>query len=190
MKKIFIPCLILGVTFMLNASFTHVKAMLGQWLIVKAWADSTHSATSVKPWPWLDSWPVAQLRVPRLHINQIVLAGDNGQSLAFGPGLRLGSAMPGEPGTTLVSGHRDTHFRFLQNLTLGDEIEIENSAGEQFSYRVEQFAVVGEQTQLTMPLQGSVLLLATCWPFDSPAATNKRFLVMASQQLKTKREVQ
>ena len=46
-------------------------------------------------------------------------AGDAGASLAFAPGNARGSALPGERGTAVVSGHRDTHVRFLAQLRVG-----------------------------------------------------------------------
>ncbi|HIF09988.1 MAG TPA: sortase, partial [Sneathiellales bacterium] len=55
-----------------------------------------------------------------------VLSGDAGSSLAFGPGHMFGTAIPGEPGLSIVAGHRDTHFAFLQHISVGDLLSIEN----------------------------------------------------------------
>jgi uncharacterized membrane protein YdbT with pleckstrin-like domain len=57
--------------------------------------------------------PVARLHVPELNIRQLVLAGDTGAALAWGPGLV--SSAPGllRAGHIVIAGHRDTHFRFL-----------------------------------------------------------------------------
>src|SRR5437870_11780628 len=51
-------------------------------------------------------------------------------ALAFGPGLVSGTAVPGAPGVAVVTGHRDTHFRFLQHLKSGDEIVVETRGGQ------------------------------------------------------------
>ncbi|HHO58625.1 MAG TPA: sortase, partial [Thiotrichales bacterium] len=99
------------------AGWIQAKAIVAQHLLEDAW-DSTgrQNETGVKPWPWADTWPMARLLVPAQGIDQIVLAGDSGSSLAFGPAFSLASARPGETGLTVISGHRDTHFRFIEKL--------------------------------------------------------------------------
>lgn len=167
-----------GIALMINGGYIQVKALLGQWLINKAWSQ-TSSAQRQKPWPWMDSWPVAKLEVPRLSIQQIVLEGDSGQSLAFGPGHRLASAMPGGQGTMLVSGHRDTHFRFLQNLQAGDDIRLHTPDDGQHYYRVESLQVVSADDRLLSDPTEHVLILATCWPFDELTPTDQRYVIVA-----------
>src|SRR5690606_25926119 len=67
-------------------AWLQAKAALAQVLLQSAWSQSRDSGDAVKPWPWADTHPVARLSVPRLAIDQIVLAGDAGRVLAFGPG--------------------------------------------------------------------------------------------------------
>jgi hypothetical protein len=72
-----------------------------------------------KPWPWADTWPVARLRMQHPSVDLIVLAGAYGRTLAFGPGHVTSSALPGQEGTVMLTGHRDTHFRFLKDVQTG-----------------------------------------------------------------------
>jgi sortase A len=161
--------------------YIHAKAMLAQALLERAWVKTIHGEHEVKPWPWADTWPVARLSVPRLNISLIVLAGDSGRTLAFGPGHNSGSAMPGSKGNSLVSGHRDTHFRFLQYLQPGDVVCIETSEGHRMTYRVESTAVIdARQAWLKNTLHTSRLNLVTCFPFDAIVpGGNQRYLVSA-----------
>ena len=112
-----------------SASWIHGKAFIAQQLLNHSWQktllnrdknntdrNNKKESKQHKPWPWADTWPVAKLSVPKLEINQIVLAGDSGSSLAFAPGYSLASASPNTVGTTLISAHRDTHFKFLKKL--------------------------------------------------------------------------
>ena len=121
-----------------------------------------------KPWPWADTWPVARLTVPRLKIDLIVLAGDNGRTLAFGPGHRFSSAAPGEKGSSLISAHRDTHFNFLQYLKPGDNIFIETAQAENLLFTVTTTQVVEMDNArfINDPLN-AYIHLATCYPFNS-----------------------
>jgi len=46
----------------------------------------------------------------------------DGATLAFGPGLSFASSTPGAHSPVMISDHRDTHCRFLQNLTKGERL--------------------------------------------------------------------
>lgn len=173
--------LVTGAALMVNGGYIQLKALLGQWLINKAWHESS-SVHQQKPWPWMDSWPVAKIHIPRLNIQQVILEGDSGQSLAFGPGHRLTSAMPGEQGTMLVSGHRDTHFRFLQKLQPDDEIRLVTPDGTAHFYQVETMDVLNADDSLISDPTEHFLVLATCWPFDQLTPTDQRYVVVARQR--------
>jgi sortase A len=151
-----------------SGSYVHAKAWLAQQLLERAWQRSEAGATAAKPWPWADTRPVARLHVARLGVNQIVLAGDSGRTLAFGPAWNEASATPGGAGTSIISGHRDTHFEFLRHVSIGDLIEIERH-GQTRRYRVSAHSVVDSRS--TRIAAGSTaaasrLLLVTCYPFD------------------------
>src|SRR5690606_10343236 len=109
-----------------------------------------------------------------------VLAGAQGNSLAFGPGHLMGSALPGE-GLTVIGGHRDTHFRFLRDLAPGQYLRLQTAAGELLSYRITHLEVVDVRSQpLLVDTQAQGLLLVTCYPFDSLDANGPlRLLVWA-----------
>ena len=116
-KKVLIVLLPLcGLWFMGQASYIHAKAVFAQLLLETAWTETLNGQKEVKPWPWADTWPIARLSAPALGISRIVLAGASGSSLAFGPGHLFGSSSPGEKGNVIISGHRDTHFSFLEKI--------------------------------------------------------------------------
>lgn len=163
-----------------TAAYIPTKALLAQWLLQHAWRQSEHATVAAKPWPWADTHPVARLQVSRLGVDQIVLAGDQGRTLAFGPGWVEASAAPGSGGYTIIGGHRDTHFRFLRDLKLGDEISVQAPGG-----RIERFVIdhteVADATQARLVLeQAPGLTLVTCYPFDALEAGGPlRYLVSA-----------
>jgi len=154
--------------FLVRGTWIFAKAQVAQVLLARAWEETRAGGRAVKPWPWADTWPVARLTVPRLGVDEIVLAGGNGQAMAFGPGHLNRSATPGSAGNIVVAGHRDTHFRFLRDLRPGDEILIEAVYGVPHRYRVTETAVVDFRDR--RPLAVSVeptLTLITCYPFDA-----------------------
>ena len=113
-----------GLGLLADAGWIHAKAALAQHLLAGAWARTRDGEARARPWPWADTWPLARLSVARLGVRRLVLAGASGRTLAFGPGHHAGTALPGAPGNAVISGHRDTHFRFLGELRPGDGILI------------------------------------------------------------------
>ena len=163
-----------------GAAYIHVKAVLAQTLLRDAWAQTLRGSRNVRPWPWADTWPVARLRAPRHDQHLIVLAGASGRTLAFAPGHLHGSAALAQPGRTVIAGHRDTHFAFLQQLRLGDELLLQDHAGFTHRFRVSDTRVVDSLTA-RLSLDGAKqLVLITCFPFDALAAGGPmRFVVLA-----------
>ena len=117
----------------------------------------------------------------------LVLAGDSGNVLAFGPGLALASARPGAAGTAVIAGHRDTHFSFLEELVDGDFLQLQLPDGSVRRYQVRGGRVV-DAAQETISMQGieEALLLVTCYPFDALwAGGSLRYTVDAHPMLKS-----
>lgn len=150
-----------------HAGWLHAKAQLAQVLLERAWRQAQHDGGQPRPWPWADTTPVARLRVARLDVDRIVLAGDSGRTLAFGPGWAPGSARPGERGVVLISAHRDTHFSFLRELAPGDRIALDGVRGSR-RYRVSDAAIVDSRDgAASTPAGADGLVLVTCYPFDA-----------------------
>ena len=113
---LFIGLLVVALWELASGFYIYAKAQVGQWLIGQAWEQSLDQQEPVKPWSWADTYPVGRLVVRDLGIDQIVLAGASGRSLAFGPGHHDESVNPGKMGNALLVGHRDTHFAFMMDL--------------------------------------------------------------------------
>jgi sortase A len=170
-----------GIAALFYAGFIPAKAQLAQLLLEDAWQRRLAGADQAHPWPWADTQPLARLRQPRLGVAQVVLAGASGRVLAFGPGHVTGSAAPGTPGNVVLSGHRDTHFRWLRALRRGDELLLESADGRLRRYAVAVARVHPETaSDLLDPLAGDQLRLVTCFPFDAlESGTPLRYVVTA-----------
>ncbi|WP_239017243.1 class GN sortase [Seongchinamella sediminis] len=165
-----------------SALLIHGKAQLASLLLERAWRQSlAQGGAAVKPWPWADTWPVVRLEVPALGESHLVLAGDSGNALAFGPGHLRASAMPGTGGTTVISGHRDTHFHFLGKLRSGQRINVQLASGRSVAYRVAATDIVdASRGGIVAGREVELLLLVTCYPFDALVSGGPlRFRVMA-----------
>src|SRR5262245_26252901 len=82
--------------------------------------------------------PVARLEIPRIGVNEIVVAGVGVDDLKKGPGHYPQTPLPGEPGNAAIAGHRTTYgapFLDIDNLQPGDQIMATTYAGR-FVYQV------------------------------------------------------
>ena len=164
-----IVCLLtIGVWQLGEGSWIYAKAGLAQHLLQRAWSRTLAGEAGAKPWPWADTWPVARLLVPSQHIDQIVLEGAYGRTLAFGPGHVESTQPIGSADTIILTGHRDTHSRFLKQLQLNDVIELDTTTGLRRRYRVKTLRIADSRNDsIGIEQDQSQLVLVTCYPFEA-----------------------
>lgn len=171
-----------GAALVVDGLWIPLKAALAQTLLERAW-HSTRATPGppARPWPWADTWPVARLRLPAAHEPLIVLAGASGRNLAFAPAWLDGTAAPGDDGVSVIAAHRDTHFRVLEHLEIGDKLTVERRDGRSRAYEVVALDVVdATKTRLSLDAPDPVLALVTCYPFDALTAGGPlRYVVTA-----------
>lgn len=150
-----------------HGAWIYAKARLAQHLLGRAWARTLEGEALAKPWPWADTWPVARLRVPAHGVDLIVLADVSGRTLAFGPGHVSTGGAPGMKGTTIITGHRDTHFKFLARVQPGDDVLVEVPGRPPSRYRVRAAEIVDARVATIRSDDEATLVLLTCYPFDA-----------------------
>jgi len=174
---------VIALGLMANAAYLQAKAWLAQGLIMHSWQQALETGADVRPWPWADTWPVSRILMPQHKIDLIVLAGDDGRTLAFGPGARLSVPLPGENGVSMISAHRDTYFEFLERVRVGEQFIIQNRHGDLLHYRIRDLRVI-DQPRMIMPSTSakSAVIFITCYPFHALVAGGpQRFVVVAEQ---------
>ena len=123
--------------------------------------------------------PLGRILIRRLGLNFVFVAGTSSTELKKGPGHYSRTALPGEPGTVGIAGHRTTYlapFRRIDELRSGDEIVVRMPYGR-FRYRVEGSIVVSPQDSTSLRgVRHDRLALTTCTPLFSAA---KRLIVTA-----------
>jgi len=167
-----------------HGAYIPAKAWLAQELMQRAWSRGAGGVSKPVPWPWADTWPVARLSARAGAIELIVLAGGSGRTLAFGPGHLSASAMPGEPGNTVIAGHRDTHFSFLRDVEIGESLVLETISGSKHLYKVVGIDVVdARRGSLLLDTDEPFLSLVTCYPFDAHDAGGPLRYVVTAKML-------
>jgi sortase A len=111
--------------------------------------------------------PVGRLKVPRLHLSIVVVAGTDHDSLTKGPGWYRGTFLPGESQLTYIAGHRTTYlapFAAIQSLRRGDTATLQLPYGT-FAYRITGHRIVPANDVAQLRPHGhEVLALQACHP--------------------------
>ena len=172
----FAAVLVTAAFFSVKSMWIPIKAEVAQLLLEQAWIRTQAGEPDARPWPWADTNPVGILEVPRLSIRQILLSGTSGRNLAFGPTL----LSPLAQGDLVISGHRDTHFNFLNSLEKDELLRVTSLQGVS-EYRVSWLEVIDSRShQLVLEPGALRLTLMTCYPFNAASSGGPlRFVVTA-----------
>jgi sortase A len=140
---------------------------------------SRDDVDSLEAQRFLPGQPLFRLSLPRQGIRWTVVEGTSQTVLREGPGHLEGSPLPGAPGNSVIAGHRDTHFRPLKNISIGDEIRVEID-GKIYSYEVTETRTVSPTNIAVLQSDGEkVITLITCYPFYFIGPAPSRFIVRA-----------
>lgn len=123
--------------------------------------------------------PLGRLSIPRLDLSAFVAEGTSTEVLLHAVGHLTASARFGEGGNVVLAGHRDTFFRPLEGIRIGDRIDLDDGA-RVYHYRVVWVDVVDpDRSDLAAPGDEPVLTLITCYPFRYLGSAPRRFVVRA-----------
>lgn len=117
--------------------------------------------------------------VPKINLDAIVVEGASRKELSDGPGHMKQTAMPGEIGNAVITGHRDTFFRHIYELVKGDQIQVRRN-GRVFTYQVTgKRIVMPEDISVIKPTTDPQLTLITCYPTYYIGPAPKRLVVFS-----------
>jgi sortase A len=111
--------------------------------------------------------PFAAIRIPLIGVDQVIYAGIDRETLQLGPGHFPGTALPGQPGNAVLSGHRTTYGRPFFDLDLlqpGDTIDVETAVGVHTYTVRESLVVTPFDVWVAEPKDGAWLTITTCHP--------------------------
>lgn len=125
--------------------------------------------------------PLGTLAIPALDLERTFYDGIRLPTFDLGPGHWPGSAMPGQPGNVVIGGHRtnsNADFRYIDQLSAGDEMILTTNEGASFTYVV-------ESTEITSPFASRVIYqtprkTATLFACHPPGSVRQRVVVHLS----------
>jgi LPXTG-site transpeptidase (sortase) family protein len=123
---------------------------------------------------------LARLEAPTLQLSTNVLEGTDDRTLRRGAGHIEETALPGDAGNVGIAGHRDTVFRPLGRVHVGDPLNLTTS-DRVFHYRVSKTLIVDpDDVYVLDPMPQPTLTLVTCFPFEFIGHAPRRFVVQAT----------
>jgi sortase A len=129
--------------------------------------DTTPTTLGPPPAPTAGGDALANLRIPAIGLEKIVVEGVSLENLKRGPGHYPDTPMPGQAGNVAIAGHRTTYgapFNRIDELEQGDEILITTTQGA-FIYRVSGQQIVSpSQVEVLEDAGDDRLTLTACHP--------------------------
>jgi sortase A len=111
----------------------------------------------------------------------VIAEGDDDATLNVAIGHLPDTPMPWQEGNSALAGHRDTLFRPLQHVRVGDELRVSTASGD-FQYQVRETMVVDpNDVWVLAPTDRPTLTLITCHPFSYVGTAPRRFIVRAER---------
>ena len=122
---------------------------------------------------------IGSLWIPKLKRTIDIIEGTGTKELKRGVGHYVGSVLPGVSDNSVLAGHRDSVFRNLGDLKLGDLMTVRTDYGV-FVYEVHAIRIVKSNDKtVIVPTDDAVLTLSTCYPFRFIGNAPKRYIVQA-----------
>jgi len=117
------------------------------------------------------------LIIDSVSLEYPVYFGDREKELVKGIGHYNGSRFPGEGGNIVLSGHRNTVFRDLEYVEVGDSVVFETTYGR-YEYVISDIRITdGNDKTIVQPSDYEKLTLYTCYPFTYIGRAPKRYVV-------------
>jgi sortase A len=193
--------LILGIGF-IGWALIHIRGQAVPSLAIEYKPTWSIPAAQVNNFPELSSYPVESVISPKLDeilypirpekgdtigsltipaLKQVlpIIHGADEDELKKGVGHFAQSVLPGEANNSVLSGHRDTVFRQLGKLQIGDQLITKTAAGT-FTYVINLTRIVHKDDKsVIVPTDHAVLTVTTCYPFYYVGDAPDRYIITA-----------
>ena len=159
-------------------SIYQMNASSGSVYLPELASSFTDNPKNVLPKPKVGD-VIGTLSIPKIKKIINIIEGTGTKELKLGVGHYVGSVLPGISDNSVLAGHRDSVFRNLGELKIGDLMTVRTSYGT-FVYEVHKIRIVDANDRtVIVPTQDAVLTLSTCYPFRFIGNAPKRYVVQA-----------
>jgi len=148
---------------------------------LEALRHAPHSETRPTPDALDPGDAIGTLEITRVGLSGVVVEGDSDAVLDRAIGHLPDTPLPWKDGNSALAAHRDTIFRPLKGVRLGDVLRLKTPHGD-FDYRVVDTLIVKPHDVWVLdPTPVSTLTLISCWPFNYIGHAPERFIVRAER---------
>ena len=154
-----------------------------------------YSTEKMQSFNWPTNDIMGYIKLPEQGMSDAIVAGDknDSQDIAMSKGVSFSpnSLLPSLGGTSVIAGHKEFAFKYLENVKIGDSIVI-NIDGNIFTYEITGTKII-EDTDIDMVYLGNdseSLVLYTCYPFGFYPTNTERFAVYAKRVEKVTYDVE
>lgn len=124
---------------------------------------------------------IAVLQIDKLNISAPVYVGANDHNLNRGISWLNKTAPLNGTGNAALAGHRDSFFRGLKDVAVGDKIRVTTLEGPR-EYTVSHLQIVDpSHVEVLAPTKHTQITLITCYPFYFVGSAPQRFIVTATE---------
>ncbi|WP_246586579.1 class D sortase [Cytobacillus gottheilii] len=120
------------------------------------------------------------LQLPTIDGELPIIEGTDEDELEKGVGHFSSTVLPGQADQILLSGHRDTVFRRLGDVQIGDLVHVTMPYGE-FTYKIKKSYIVDadDTTVIRSTAPEELLTISTCYPFTFIGDAPYRYILEA-----------
>lgn len=122
---------------------------------------------------------LGRLDAPSVKMSTALLEGSDDATLSRGAGHIEDTPLPGQIGNMGIAGHRDTVFRPLRHIQVGDALML-TTPEKVYRYKISRTLIVDPNDVYVLdPTDQPTLTLVTCYPFEYVGHAPRRFIVQA-----------
>lgn len=191
MKKLAMLFIIAGVVLLSIGGYQYIKTKAAEnhameeakQLLSKDSASSESDQTSKSTpdtfFPEMGD-TVGILEIPGINAELPIVEGTDPDDLEKGVGHYKGSAYPKQQDQIVLSGHRDTVFRKLGDVKVGDTFVVKLPYGE-FTYEMVDYKIVDadDTSIIKSTAPNEELVITTCYPFSFVGNAPERYIIYA-----------
>ncbi|MDL4839686.1 class D sortase [Aquibacillus rhizosphaerae] len=122
---------------------------------------------------------IGLLEIPSIQGTLPIIEGTNPDELEKGVGHYRGTAFPMQDEQIVLSGHRDTVFRNLGDVKVGDTITVNLPYGKKTYEMVDSKIVDANDRSIIKPTGEEELVITTCYPFSYVGNAPDRYILYA-----------
>ncbi|NQD66210.1 class D sortase [Bacillus haikouensis] len=163
-----------------NQKVQEKKALEDAQTIVKAAGNTEEDQTNSISYSFAQGDVVGVLTIPKLKKELPIIEGTDEAELEKGVGHYSDTKLPGQKDRIFLAGHRDTVFKRMGEIEIGDILEVQLKSGLH-QYEVFETFIVKETdlSVLKSTAPDEILTLSTCYPFEYLSSTNERYIINA-----------